>query len=155
MPLCGNQRQKHLITFTLTYCKSEKAFTIRGIIWQPNYKTLLLNPLCGWRAEWMSEPSAMRGALTVFVCVFFVLYSSECNSNRDSVLSYTSVRSNSSYLGSDEMGSGKIQLYAHTANIGPENLSVQRLCLVGCVLFWLAAWDYKRNNDRFGSSAWE
>ncbi|XP_063065168.1 phosphatidylinositol 3,4,5-trisphosphate-dependent Rac exchanger 1 protein isoform X2 [Engraulis encrasicolus] len=31
---------------------------------------------------------------------------SECNSNRDSVLSYTSVRSNSSYLGSDEMGSG-------------------------------------------------
>uniref|UniRef100_A0A8C0QMT2 Phosphatidylinositol 3,4,5-trisphosphate-dependent Rac exchanger 1 protein n=1 Tax=Canis lupus familiaris TaxID=9615 RepID=A0A8C0QMT2_CANLF len=30
---------------------------------------------------------------------------SECNSNRDSVLSYTSVRSNSSYLGSDEMGS--------------------------------------------------
>ncbi|MEQ2188197.1 hypothetical protein GOODEAATRI_012560, partial [Goodea atripinnis] len=29
----------------------------------------------------------------------------ECNSNRDSVLSYTSVRSNSSYLGSDEMGS--------------------------------------------------
>ncbi|MGH0174446.1 UNVERIFIED_CONTAM: hypothetical protein FKN15_068053 [Acipenser sinensis] len=30
----------------------------------------------------------------------------ECNSNRDSVLSYTSVRSNSSYLGSDEMGSG-------------------------------------------------
>ncbi|XP_056279866.1 phosphatidylinositol 3,4,5-trisphosphate-dependent Rac exchanger 1 protein isoform X1 [Pseudoliparis swirei] len=35
-----------------------------------------------------------------------VLYYSECNSNRDSVLSYTSVRSNSSYLGSDEMGSG-------------------------------------------------
>ena len=33
---------------------------------------------------------------------------SECNSNRDSVLSYTSVRSNSSYLGSDEMGSGEI-----------------------------------------------
>lgn len=32
---------------------------------------------------------------------------SECNSNRDSVLSYTSVRSNSSYLGSDEMGSGE------------------------------------------------
>uniref|UniRef100_A0A8C3VIS1 Phosphatidylinositol 3,4,5-trisphosphate-dependent Rac exchanger 1 protein n=1 Tax=Catharus ustulatus TaxID=91951 RepID=A0A8C3VIS1_CATUS len=31
---------------------------------------------------------------------------SECNSNRDSVVSYTSVRSNSSYLGSDEMGSG-------------------------------------------------
>ncbi|KAJ8257306.1 hypothetical protein GJAV_G00184180 [Gymnothorax javanicus] len=31
---------------------------------------------------------------------------SECNSNRDSVQSYTSVRSNSSYLGSDEMGSG-------------------------------------------------
>uniref|UniRef100_A0A674BSK2 Phosphatidylinositol-3,4,5-trisphosphate dependent Rac exchange factor 1 n=1 Tax=Salmo trutta TaxID=8032 RepID=A0A674BSK2_SALTR len=31
---------------------------------------------------------------------------SECNSNRDSVLSYTSVRSNSSYLGGDEMGSG-------------------------------------------------
>ncbi|KAJ8265642.1 hypothetical protein COCON_G00147410 [Conger conger] len=31
---------------------------------------------------------------------------SECNSNRDSVLSSTSVRSNSSYLGSDEMGSG-------------------------------------------------
>uniref|UniRef100_A0A4W5KIG8 Phosphatidylinositol 3,4,5-trisphosphate-dependent Rac exchanger 1 protein n=1 Tax=Hucho hucho TaxID=62062 RepID=A0A4W5KIG8_9TELE len=31
---------------------------------------------------------------------------SECNSNRDSVLSYSSVRSNSSYLGSDEMGSG-------------------------------------------------
>uniref|UniRef100_A0A8D0LBS4 Phosphatidylinositol 3,4,5-trisphosphate-dependent Rac exchanger 1 protein n=1 Tax=Sphenodon punctatus TaxID=8508 RepID=A0A8D0LBS4_SPHPU len=31
---------------------------------------------------------------------------SECNSNRDSVLSYTSVRSNSSYLGRDEMGSG-------------------------------------------------
>uniref|UniRef100_A0A8C8SHQ7 Phosphatidylinositol-3,4,5-trisphosphate dependent Rac exchange factor 1 n=1 Tax=Pelusios castaneus TaxID=367368 RepID=A0A8C8SHQ7_9SAUR len=31
---------------------------------------------------------------------------SECNSNRDSVLSYTSVRSSSSYLGSDEMGSG-------------------------------------------------
>ncbi|XP_054626845.1 phosphatidylinositol 3,4,5-trisphosphate-dependent Rac exchanger 1 protein isoform X1 [Dunckerocampus dactyliophorus] len=31
---------------------------------------------------------------------------SECNSNRDSVLSCTSVRSNSSYLGSDEMGSG-------------------------------------------------
>uniref|UniRef100_H3CZW4 Phosphatidylinositol-3,4,5-trisphosphate dependent Rac exchange factor 1 n=1 Tax=Tetraodon nigroviridis TaxID=99883 RepID=H3CZW4_TETNG len=31
---------------------------------------------------------------------------SECNSNRDSVLSYTSMRSNSSYLGSDEMGSG-------------------------------------------------
>uniref|UniRef100_A0A4W5KYE4 Phosphatidylinositol-3,4,5-trisphosphate dependent Rac exchange factor 1 n=1 Tax=Hucho hucho TaxID=62062 RepID=A0A4W5KYE4_9TELE len=30
---------------------------------------------------------------------------SECNSNRDSVLSYSSVRSNSSYLGSDEMGS--------------------------------------------------
>lgn len=37
---------------------------------------------------------------------FFSPYS-ECNSNRDSVLSYTSVRSNSSYLGSDEMGSGK------------------------------------------------
>uniref|UniRef100_V9K8C6 Phosphatidylinositol 3,4,5-trisphosphate-dependent Rac exchanger 1 protein-like protein n=1 Tax=Callorhinchus milii TaxID=7868 RepID=V9K8C6_CALMI len=31
---------------------------------------------------------------------------SECNSNRDSVLSYTSDRSRSSYLGSDEMGSG-------------------------------------------------
>lgn len=31
---------------------------------------------------------------------------SDGNSNRDSVLSYTSVRSNSSYLGSDEMGSG-------------------------------------------------
>ncbi|KAG9331185.1 hypothetical protein JZ751_019899 [Albula glossodonta] len=31
---------------------------------------------------------------------------SECNSNRDSVLSYTSMWSNSSYLGSDEMGSG-------------------------------------------------
>ncbi|MBZ3872001.1 Phosphatidylinositol 3,4,5-trisphosphate-dependent Rac exchanger 1 protein [Sciurus carolinensis] len=31
---------------------------------------------------------------------------SECNSNRDSILSYTRVRSNSSYLGSDEMGSG-------------------------------------------------
>lgn len=39
-------------------------------------------------------------------CVFTVPYYSECNSNRDSVLSYTSVRSNSSYLGSDEMGSG-------------------------------------------------
>lgn len=38
---------------------------------------------------------------------FFLLPYSECNSNRDSVLSYTSVRSNSSYLGSDEMGSGK------------------------------------------------
>ncbi|XP_062897470.1 phosphatidylinositol 3,4,5-trisphosphate-dependent Rac exchanger 1 protein isoform X1 [Mobula hypostoma] len=31
---------------------------------------------------------------------------SECNSNRDSVLSYASDRSRSSYLGSDEMGSG-------------------------------------------------
>ncbi|KAG2463509.1 PREX1 protein, partial [Polypterus senegalus] len=38
----------------------------------------------------------------ILVCSCF---SSECNSNRDSVLSYTSVRSNSSYLGSDEMGS--------------------------------------------------
>lgn len=36
-----------------------------------------------------------------------LLLCSECNSNRDSVLSYTSVRSNSSYLGSDEMGSGE------------------------------------------------
>lgn len=35
---------------------------------------------------------------------------SECNSNRDSVLSYTSVRSNSSYLGSDETGSGEHDL---------------------------------------------
>ncbi len=41
--------------------------------------------------------------MTTFVSVCF---DSECNSNRDSVLSYTSVRSNSSYLGSDEMGSG-------------------------------------------------
>nr|XP_014341611.1 PREDICTED: phosphatidylinositol 3,4,5-trisphosphate-dependent Rac exchanger 1 protein [Latimeria chalumnae] len=38
--------------------------------------------------------------------ILSVLLFSECNSNRDSVLSYTSVRSNSSYLGSDEMGSG-------------------------------------------------
>uniref|UniRef100_A0A663N345 Phosphatidylinositol 3,4,5-trisphosphate-dependent Rac exchanger 1 protein n=1 Tax=Athene cunicularia TaxID=194338 RepID=A0A663N345_ATHCN len=39
---------------------------------------------------------------------------SECNSNRDSVLSYTSVRSNSSYLGSDEMGSGE---YMHRLHV--------------------------------------
>lgn len=39
-----------------------------------------------------------------------VCFDSECNSNRDSVLSYTSVRSNSSYLGSDEMGSGNCRL---------------------------------------------
>ncbi|CAJ0935475.1 unnamed protein product [Ranitomeya imitator] len=37
---------------------------------------------------------------------------SECNSNRDSVLSYTSVRSNSSYLGSDEMGSGSSPFFS-------------------------------------------
>lgn len=43
----------------------------------------------------------------VCLCFFFFPHYSECNSNRDSVLSYTSVRSNSSYLGSDEMGSGK------------------------------------------------
>lgn len=42
-----------------------------------------------------------------FSVTFFAFLSSECNSNRDSVLSYTSVRSNSSYLGSDEMGSGE------------------------------------------------
>lgn len=44
--------------------------------------------------------------MCLFVRLFLFFYS-ECNSNRDSVLSYTSVRSNSSYLGSDEMGSGK------------------------------------------------
>uniref|UniRef100_H3B2M2 Phosphatidylinositol 3,4,5-trisphosphate-dependent Rac exchanger 1 protein n=1 Tax=Latimeria chalumnae TaxID=7897 RepID=H3B2M2_LATCH len=40
------------------------------------------------------------------ICLYIRVLFSECNSNRDSVLSYTSVRSNSSYLGSDEMGSG-------------------------------------------------
>ena len=41
-----------------------------------------------------------------------LLLCSECNSNRDSVLSSTSVRSNSSYLGSDEMGSGECKARA-------------------------------------------
>ena len=52
------------------------------------------------------------------VCVYMHFYS-ECNSNRDSVLSYTSVRSNSSYLGSDEMGSGKGEknLFCSSVNI--------------------------------------
>lgn len=55
------------------------------------------------------------------VCLFVCLCSppttySECNSNRDSVLSYTSVRSNSSYLGSDEMGSGK-DSHKHVVNV--------------------------------------
>lgn len=50
----------------------------------------------------------MHFSLSLFLSLFLtVSYYSECNSNRDSVLSYTSVRSNSSYLGSDEMGSGK------------------------------------------------
>lgn len=49
----------------------------------------------------------VRAFFCVFVCASFSFFYSECNSNRDSVLSYTSVRSNSSYLGSDEMGSGK------------------------------------------------
>ncbi|KAH0619135.1 hypothetical protein JD844_018831 [Phrynosoma platyrhinos] len=51
--------------------------------------------------ELSSSPEAFPGVYTSLSFSF-----SECNSNRDSVLSYTSVRSNSSYLGSDEMGSG-------------------------------------------------
>ncbi|XP_056444393.1 phosphatidylinositol 3,4,5-trisphosphate-dependent Rac exchanger 1 protein [Gadus chalcogrammus] len=66
--------------------------TFRSVV--PGYKLVdwLLSQrnVCGQRSD---------------VCVFPWLRS-ECNSNRDSVLSYTSVRSNSSYLGSDEMGSG-------------------------------------------------
>ncbi|XP_027477691.1 phosphatidylinositol 3,4,5-trisphosphate-dependent Rac exchanger 1 protein isoform X3 [Zalophus californianus] len=45
---------------------------------------------------------------------------SECNSNRDSVLSYTSVRSNSSYLGSDEMGSVSSCLLSTYCVLGPQ-----------------------------------
>lgn len=52
----------------------------------------------------------------LFVLFFYFHPYSECNSNRDSVLSYTSVRSNSSYLGSDEMGSGE-ESHKHVVNV--------------------------------------
>lgn len=64
------------------------------------------NSLCGLRMEW-ALCFMLHFNCVCFFSIFSVHYSSECNSNRDSVLSYTSVRSNSSYLGSDEMGSGK------------------------------------------------
>lgn len=54
----------------------------------------------------MHFPLSLSVSLSLFFLLSLSCYS-ECNSNRDSVLSYTSVRSNSSYLGSDEMGSGK------------------------------------------------
>lgn len=73
------------------------------IICQRNYK-MQLSKSSLWLKNGMN--AVLRHILTVCIshCVH---YYSECNSNRDSVLSYTSVRSNSSYLGSDEMGSGK------------------------------------------------
>uniref|UniRef100_A0A8B9LHK9 Phosphatidylinositol-3,4,5-trisphosphate-dependent Rac exchange factor 1 n=1 Tax=Astyanax mexicanus TaxID=7994 RepID=A0A8B9LHK9_ASTMX len=67
-------------------------FTEVGMIWR----------VCGpQRVKRYFKLSEYNQVMFVSVCGF-----SECNSNRDSVLSYTSVRSNSSYLGSDEMGSG-------------------------------------------------
>uniref|UniRef100_A0A8B9LKQ3 Phosphatidylinositol-3,4,5-trisphosphate-dependent Rac exchange factor 1 n=1 Tax=Astyanax mexicanus TaxID=7994 RepID=A0A8B9LKQ3_ASTMX len=64
--------------------------------------TDILWRVCGpQRVKRYFKLSEYNQVMFVSVCGF-----SECNSNRDSVLSYTSVRSNSSYLGSDEMGSG-------------------------------------------------
>lgn len=63
---------------------------------------------------------------------------SECNSNRDSVLSYTSVRSNSSYLGSDEMGSGECSGSCSRAGGPPARLGLVYFCFItlSSVLFY-------------------
>lgn len=80
----------------------------------------------------------------------FPSLSSECNSNRDSVLSYTSVRSNSSYLGSDEMGSGEcvpeahiyymyIYIYKRLSNIREHIRPCIGVALL-VVLSWMRCW---------------
>lgn len=68
---------------------------------------------------------------------------SECNSNRDSVLSYTSVRSNSSYLGSDEMGSGERNLGEEASGeCGMERLQWEDCgCSAGVCLLVCLIWD--------------
>lgn len=73
-----------------------------------------------------------------------LLLCSECNSNRDSVLSYTSVRSNSSYLGSDEMGSGECRGLCSRRGV-PQRDSVLfifiLLCFTPCyIVFYYFAW---------------
>ena len=77
----------------------------------------------------------------MFVC--FVCYCSECNSNRDSVLSYTSVRSNSSYLGSDEMGSGKQWTDGMKGNsLFSGHLWSSWLTVISAVLEYLASYTF-------------
>lgn len=71
------------------------------VVQRPGARGSVYTPESGF---WVPRPEGGRQRVTPPSCLPLC---SECNSNRDSVLSYTSVRSNSSYLGSDEMGSGE------------------------------------------------